>query len=124
MEFMILFVLFLVAVGFALAVSVQRSQAISNAQIDLESQDILRSVADRINIAYLEGDGFSMGVTLPDRILRLDYTLDVHSNEVILRINGRTYIRYILTNNVTGAFVKGRNRILNQGGGIRITGEA
>ncbi len=120
MEFMILFMLFLVAVGFALVVSVHRSHAISQAQVDLESNKILRQVADKINIAYLEGDGFSMNVTMPERILRLDYTIDISSNEVILRVDGSTYVRYILTDNVTGEVVKGTNRILNQNGEIII----
>jgi hypothetical protein len=121
MEFMILFVLFLVAVSVAMVVSVQRSQIISQAQIDLESNKVLREVADRINIAYLEGDGFSINVTLPERILRLDYTINISSNEVILRLDGSTYVRYLLTNNVTGDAVKGTNRILNRHGEILIT---
>ena len=121
MEFMILFVLFLVAVTVALAVSVQRSQIISQAQIDLESNKILREVGDRINIAYLEGDGFSINATLPERILRLDYTISISSNEVILRLDGKTYVKYLLTNNVTGDFVKGTNRITNRNGEIIIT---
>lgn len=118
---MILFVLFLVAVGFALAVSVQRSQVISNAHMDLESRAVLSRVADTINIAYIEGDGFSMDVSLPERILRLDYTVEIHSNEVILRTDGRTYIRQILTSNVTGTPSRGINRVMNQEGEIRIT---
>jgi uncharacterized protein (UPF0333 family) len=121
MEFMILFVLFLVAVGFALVVSVHRSYVISQAQVDLESNKILREVADKINIVYLEGDGFSMNATMPERILRLNYTIDINSNEVIIRVNGNTYVRYILTDNVTGDVVKGTNRILNRNGEIVIT---
>ena len=120
MEFMILFILFLVAVGVALVVSVHRSQAISQAQLDLESDKTLRGVADRINTAYLEGDGFSMDVTVPERILRLNYTIDISSNEVILRVDGGTYVRYLLTDNITGEVVKGTNRILNQNGEIII----
>ena len=121
MEFMILFVLFLVAVSVAMVVSVQRSQIISQAQIDLESNRVLREVADRINIAYLEGDGFSINVTLPEQILRLGYTINISSNEVILRVDGSTYVRYLLTNNVTGDVVIGTNRILNRNGEILIT---
>jgi len=121
MEFMILFVLFLVAVGFALVVSVHRSQAISQAQVDMESDKTLRNVADRINTAYLEGDGFSMDVTIPERILRMEYTINISSNEVVLRLDGGTHVRYLLTDNVTGEIVKGTNRILNQNGEIIIT---
>lgn len=120
MEFIILFVLFLVAVGFAIMVSVNRSHVISQAQIDLESNRVLADVANRINIAYLEGDGFSMNFTIPERILRMDYTIDVSSNQVILRFEGSTYVKYILTNNVTGDILKGTNRILNSNEAIII----
>ena len=121
MEFMILFMLFLLAVSVAMVVSVQRSQIISQAQVDLESNRVLREVDDRINIAYIEGDGFSINVTLPEQILRLGYTINISSNEVILRVDGSTYVRYLLTNNVTGDVVKGTNRILNRQGEILIT---
>ena len=121
MEFMILFILFLLAVSIAMVVAVNRSQAISQAQIDLESNKVLREVADKINIAYMEGDGFSMDVTLPESILRINYTIDIHSNEVIMTVYGSTYIRYLLTNNVTGVPVKGTNTITNRNGEIMIT---
>ena len=100
MEFMILFILFLVAVAFALVVSIHRSHQISQAQLDLESKKVLSGVADRINTAYLEGDGFSIAVTLPERILRMNYTINISNNEVILKVDGNGYIRYLLTDNV------------------------
>jgi hypothetical protein len=121
MEFMILFVLFLVAVGFALVVSVHRSQIISQAHVDMESDKILRTVTDRINTAYLEGDGFSMGVTVPENIVGMEYAINISSNVVVLGLDGSTYVRYLLTDNVTGLFVKGENHILNRNGEIIIT---
>ncbi len=123
MEFMILFILFLVAIATALTVSINRSHTISQAQIDLESRGVLNAAADRINTAYLEGDGFSINITLPERIMRMDYTIDVSSNEVILRLDGKTYIAYLLTNNVTGSFAKGTNTITNSNGEIIIRGD-
>ena len=121
-EFLILFVLFLIAVTFAMAVSVNRSHVISNAQQDLEAGRVLGSMAGKINIAYLEGDGFSMNLTLPESILRKDYDVEIQSNEVILRIGSRTYVDYILTTNVTGSFRKGTNTIANRNGTIEIYG--
>ena len=119
---MILFILFLVAITFAMVVSINRSHVISNAQQDLEVNRVLGSMTSKINIAYLEGDGFSMNVTLPDRILREDYTVEVSSNEVVVRFLTRTYVEYILTTNVTGTFSKGTNTIANRNGTIEITG--
>ena len=69
----------------------------------------------------IEGDGFSMSVTTPDRILRMDYTVSLLSNEVILRLDGHIYIKYLLTDNVTGDVVKGTNIITNVDGEIFIT---
>ncbi len=120
-EFMILFILFLVAVIVAMMVSMNRSHTISEAQISLESNRVLSDVADRINIAYLEGDGFSMNVTMPERILRMNYTVEISSNEAILRMEGSTFIKHLLTNNVTGNPVKGTNTIRNNNGEIIIT---
>ena len=121
MEFMILFILFLVALGGALMVSINRSQTISQAQIDITATRILDDAADRINTAYIEGDGFSMNLTIPQKIIRKDYLINVSSNEVIIRLEGKTYVRTLLTNNVTGEFIKGKNRVMNYNGQIRIT---
>ena len=122
MEFMILFILFMVAIVIAMVVSVNRTQFIADAQMSLEANRVLSDVADRINIAYIEGDGFSMNVTLPQRILRTDYTLEISSNEAILRSDRGTFIKSLLTNNVTGTPVKGTNTIANSNGQIVITG--
>ena len=124
MEFMLLFILFLVAITTALMVSINRSHSISQAQLDLTADGVLSSISDRINTAYLEGDGFSIKVVLPERIIRMDYTVEVSSNEVILRMEGKAYIDHLLTNNVTGSFVTGTNIITNRDSEIIITEEA
>ncbi len=121
-EFLILFMLFLVAITLAMVVSINRSHTISNAQQDLEVNRVLGSMTSKINIAYLEGDGFSMNVTLPERILRNEYTVEVASNEVIVRFGTKTYVEYILTTNVIGNFSKGTNTIANRNGIIEISG--
>jgi len=121
MEFMLLFILFLVALATALAVSMNRSHAISQAQIDLASGNVIRSAADKINTAFLEGHGFSTNITLPERIIRMEYTIDLNSNEVILRVGDNTYIRKLLTPDVSGSFVKGTNRIMNINGSIVVS---
>lgn len=122
MEFMILFILFMVAIVIAMVVSVNRTQFVADAQISLEANRVLGDVADTINIAYLEGDGFSMNVTLPQRILRMDYTVDISSNEAILRLPSGTFIKSLLTNNVSGDPILGTNTIANRHGQIVITG--
>ena len=120
-EFMLLFMLFLVAVAAAMAVSMNRSHAIAQAQVDLASNNVLGSAADKINTAFLEGHGFSTNITLPERILRMDYTVTLSSNEVILRIGDNTYIRNLLTPNVSGSFMKGTNMVLNRDGEIIVS---
>ena len=113
MEFMALFILFLVAITFAMYVSIQRSAVIADAQISLESNKVLTSMTNKINTVYIEGDGFSMNVTLPERIFKINYTVSINSNEVILRIDGSSFIEQVITNNITGSFEKGTSRVTN-----------
>ena len=121
-EFMILIILFLVAISVAMIVSIHRSYTISQSQVDLSSTTILNSAANRINTAFLEGDGYSIKITLPENILRMDYTIEVNSNELIMRLDGRAYVASLLTDNVTGSFTKGVNTITNRNGEILING--
>ena len=123
MEFMLLFMLFMVAVATAVIVSTHRSYEISQAQVDLSANRILDTAAGRINTAFLEGDGFSTTVKLPESILMMNYSIDIESNEVVLMLEGRTYIAYLLTTNVTGDMAKGTNLISNVEGEIVITEE-
>ncbi len=123
-EFMILFIIFMIAISTALAVSINRTQTVSRAQVDVTAGRILDEAAGRVNTAFLEGDGFSMKVSLPEKILGKDYTLEVESNEAILRLGGKTYVSYLLTSNVTGDFVKGTNLVRNSHGRIIIKEEA
>ncbi len=114
MEFMALFILFLLAITFAMYVSIQRSHVIADAQMSLESNRVLTSMTNKINTVFLEGDGFSMNVTIPERIYRINYTVSIRSNEVILRVDGSSFIEQVITNNITGSFDKGTSRITNK----------
>ena len=120
LEFMALFVLFLVAITFAMYVSIQRSHVIGDAQMSLESNRVLTSMTNRINTVFIEGDGFSMNVTLPERIYKINYTVSINSNEVILRVSGNSFIEQVITNNITGSFEKGTSRITNRDGEIMV----
>jgi hypothetical protein len=117
---MILFILFLVAVSVAMVVSINRSQTINQAQLELESNKVLGTVTDRINTVYLEGDGFRTNVTLPERIMGFNYTLYINSNQVLLYLRSTLFIKNILTDNVTGELANGINVIENDNGRIVI----
>ena len=120
MEFMALFILFLLAITFAMYVSIQRSHVIADAQMSLESNRVLTSMTNKINTVFLEGDGFSMNVTIPERIYRINYTVSIRSNEVILRVDGSSFIEQVITNNITGSFDKGTSRISNKDNEIMV----
>ena len=120
MEFLVLFIIFLVAVSIALFSSINRSNAIMQAQIDLETEKAISSLADKINTAYLEGDGFYMNVTLPARILRINYTIQVNANQIILNLDNASYVKNVLTDNITGQPAKGINTVYNLDGEIFI----
>jgi uncharacterized protein (UPF0333 family) len=120
MEFLVLFIIFLIAVSIALVSSINRSKAIMQAQIDLETERAISNLADKINTAYIEGDGFYMNLTLPARIYRINYTIVVNANQVILNLDNTSYVKQLLTDNITGQPAKGINTVYNIGGEIFI----
>jgi hypothetical protein len=121
MEFIVIFIIFLVALTIALGVSVSRSGEIARAQRDMEAFRVAGILANRINTVHLEGSGFSMNCTLPDKVFGMNYSISVYSNQVVLVVGGNTHIKTLLTSNVSGSPVKGINIITNIDGGIVIS---
>ena len=122
-EFMTIFSLLLVVVIFATIVSVQNTSSLVEAKKDIEIGRLLEYVGGRIDAAYLAGHGFSSNVTIPETILGFDYTLNTSqgSNVIYVNTSKSDYPRSILTNNVTGEFRKGENRIRNVEGEVVIS---
>ncbi|MEE9323805.1 MAG: hypothetical protein V3U72_04635, partial [Candidatus Aenigmarchaeota archaeon] len=89
--------------------------------IDFEANRILNLAANRINIVYLEGHGFSIGLAVPEKIGVYNYTLEIEGSILWLTVNEISYPRRLLTPNVTGSLEKGTNTIENVNGEIVIT---
>lgn len=120
MEFMMIFMIFLLVLGVGVLVSMGKTQEISNSQINLEITKILNSAVNKINMAFLEGSGFSINLTLPGKIFGMNYSIDIDSNYILLTLNNITYSKRMLTQNITGNLNMGTNLIRNENGEIKI----
>ncbi len=121
-EFMFIFGIFLGAVLIGAWVSQMKTAEILKAQKDLEIDDLMTSVTDKINTAWLEGEGFSTNLTMPSRVAGTAYSVNVSANHVTLFIGDDYYIRPLVTANVSGGLVTGAvNRLENTGGAVVIS---
>lgn len=86
-------------------------------KIDAEGSLIVDKVANEINIAITQGDGYSKDFSLPEKIYSYDYNITTSSNMVFVE-----WIRNekqdskssrIIIENVTGLFKAGTNTIRN-----------
>jgi hypothetical protein len=118
---MIIFGILMGAVLVALSISWSNILEIRLSQIDMEAFDVLDKAAGKINTVWIQGDGFSTNVTLPEKIGVLDYSVRVHSNYVIISTEYKNYTRSLLTPNVTGSLQKGSNFIENIKGNVTIS---
>jgi hypothetical protein len=82
-----------------------------------EAQTISDQIASEINLALKAGDGYSRIFFLPSKLSNsVDYSITVENYLVIVAWDGSPVRSTILTKNVTGEFLKGRNLIRNSGG--------
>ncbi len=120
-EFLMLFIVFMVALSAALYISMERSQSLVNTKIALESTKVLNDVANKINTAFLEGHGFFINLTIPIHLFGRDYSIAIYSNYIRLEVENTTYFKPMLTENITGSLVKGKNLVENRNGVIVIS---
>jgi hypothetical protein len=121
MEFMIIFGLFLVGLT---VTAISAWNSVANAErtsMDFEAKRITNMATGRINTAYLEGNGFSINMTIPERIGTNDYLMFLEGSTLMLQVNGILYSGRLLTPNITGSISKGENMVKNVNGGIVIS---
>ncbi len=121
MEFVMIFVLLIAALSIAALASMEKTAEINRVMLEIESEKLLDGVAGKINTAFLEGPGFKTKVVFPERISGLSYSITINSNQIILSFDNFEYFKNVLTQNITGNFVKGVNLIENRDGAITIT---
>lgn len=120
-EFMIIFGLFIVALTLIALASWNNMANIHKSTIDFDAHRILTLASDRINTVYLEGDGFSTTVTIPEKIGNYDYSLYIEGNIMWVDVNGLSYSKRLLTSNITGALDHGTNSVSNSYGEVVIS---
>jgi hypothetical protein len=90
---------------------------IYSTRIFKEAQTVSDQIASEINLALKAGDGYSRIFFLPAKLSNsLDYSIAVENYLVIVRWDSNFAQSTILTKNVTGEFLKGKNFIRNSGG--------
>ncbi|MCK5022954.1 MAG: hypothetical protein KAS04_02165, partial [Candidatus Aenigmarchaeota archaeon] len=94
---------------------------INKTTVDFDAHRILTLASTRINTVYLEGDGFSMDLALPEKIVNQNYTLTIEDNVLWISVNDVSYSKRLLTSDVTGSLSSGVSTISNVNGGILIT---
>ncbi len=120
-EFMIIFGAFLVALTLVVLATWNNMVNMNRSSIDFEANRILNLVSNRINTAYLEGDGFSINLAVPGKIGQQNYTLEIEDKMLWLTVNEISYHSRLLTPDITGSIQKGTNNIKNVNGGIVIS---
>jgi len=94
---------------------------INDANTDFEARKMIDLAADRMNTAYLGGDGFSINLSLPETIMNQNYTLYPEGTLLWLEVNGNSFHRVLLTDNITGDISPGKNNLRNVNGGLVIS---
>lgn len=120
-EFMIIFSVFLIAIILILLAVWNNIANAEKSSIDFEADRILNLASGRINTAYLEGQGFSIGLAIPEKIGVYNYTLQFEGSTLWLYASQISYSSKLLTQNITGILAKGKNTIKNVNGVIVIT---
>ncbi len=121
-EYMFIFAIFMAAIIIGAAFAYTKSLEVESYRTNLEVDGLLTQVSDKINTVWLEGQGFSSNITVPETVADYSYTLNVTGNYLLLTVIEQDFIRPIITNNVTGNFSLGVvNTLTNMGDHIRIS---
>lgn len=86
----------------------------------LEVQKVAKEVSNGINVANLEGDGYSIKILIPSKINNRDYDILLENGSLTVVQDDNSYAVTIFAETVTGSIKKGVNIIKNVGGGINI----
>jgi hypothetical protein len=120
-EFMLVFVFLMAILAIATTISWIRIYGAGQAQKDLEISKVLNDVTNKVNIAYLEGHGFTINATLPEEIMKNDYEMGIEGTYLVITFDNKTYLKSMLTRNIVGNLRKGSNVITNDNSVIKIT---
>jgi hypothetical protein len=121
-EFLFVFGVFIAALLMGVWASAVKSGELDAYMKNLEIEDLMTTVTEKINTVWVEGEGFSSNLTLPYLVYSMPYEINVTSNLVMLTAGGGRYMMPIITQNVTGTLKKSEvNTLTNRGDHIEIS---
>jgi hypothetical protein len=121
LEFILIFSLLLIILAVGATVAWVRVYGINQANRNLEIESILNKASSKIDLAFLEGNGFTTVFVVPSNVFGRDYTIEIHRNNVVIYFSESTYSKGLLTENITGNISKGANTVTNVWGEIVIS---
>jgi len=118
---------FMAYFGILLSIFVAFSPVIFNQAVEIRKRSaaikaarIGASIEKEINTAVRFGDGYSRNFTLPDKISKSDYSLQINSSEhgnfLSLKWNEGVETRQLIASEIQGEPIKGKNLIKNSDG--------
>jgi hypothetical protein len=121
-EFMFIFGALLGALITGFWFSWSKSMEAKRFSTELQVDELLNAVSEKINTAWLEGRGFSTNLTIPFTVSDREYSLNLSSNYIYLTLGDTVYMKPLITQNVTGSFTMGAvNGLTNMGDYILIS---
>ena len=120
-EFIVVLMLLISAMSILSVVSIQKTKEIETLKLQQETESVLQEAGGKINTVYLEGSGFSSNVTLPEKIVVFNYTVSIQKNFLVITVQGSSYSKNLLTENITGNFNAGENMLTNENGMVVIS---
>ena len=119
-EFMLVLAVLIIVIIVALFFSWNKINEIRDLKIETEAGGVLANIKDAIEIAYIEGDGFAIMLSVPEKINSMDYSVKLEDGLIILNISQRIYMKSVAVKNITGNIKRGLNVIKNVNGSIVI----
>ena len=118
LEFMILIIFTLIVFTSYNTIINNNSADVVEAKRNYLSISIAEKIAYEINIAMTSGPGYMKRFYIPYDIYGYDYNITFSRNSAFVDWAGNSHAAYLITNNISGDFIKGYNYIENRGGSL------
>ena len=119
-EFLMIMMFLIGALSVAGGASFIKTQEIQVFTQQQQAEDLAQEVGGKINMVHLEGDGFTINVSLPSSLSGAPYNISVTKNFLLVTVQNISYPATLLTKNVSGQFIQGANTLKNDHGEVKI----
>ncbi len=86
-----------------------------------DGEALASTISMVLDTTFVEGNGFSINITLPTDIEGLKYTVTIYPNIVSINVGNKHYYHNTIVRKVLGNFTPGINVVKNVHGSIQIT---